>query len=206
MRKVVEVYKFPRMEVLELNAKAIRIYKAVSTHTEVFPAPIPSMPDLLVAITSFGKAVTASNTGDRMKLAICRDEKRKLAGMLQQLGGYVNVVANSNKLIGSYSGFDLIGEHKTPPRVDYVEPPVLSGNSSGRMTAVSSVVPGAIIYRHCITTNRSLPINQWKAVEVKRVRYEFMDLQPGLQYYVITGACDKDGNWVYSQPSSRYSL
>ena len=206
MKKVVEVYNFPRMSVVDLAYKAGIIYREMSKNAEVFPLPMPSLQLLLIAITTFKNSIAASATGDRMMLITCRAEKQNLAAILQQLGGYVNVVANSGKLVGAQSGFDLVREKTSSPKVDFVASPALSGITSGRLTSVTSVVKGAIVYRHCITTDPMLPISEWKAVEVKRVRYEFMNLKPGLQYFVRTAACDKDGKWVYSCQSSRYSL
>jgi hypothetical protein len=207
MKRVVEVYKFPRMAVVELEAKGRHIHRQMEEHVGVFPSPVPTMPELKDALDEFHKYIEAAKNSDRVALAFCRDNKQKVAAMLQRLGAYVNFIASDgNRVVGALSGFDLIAERGSAPKIAVVRAPTLSGNIMGQITSTISSVTGATMYKHCITADASMPVDTWPSCTSGRVQHVFKNLISGQRYTICTAGSNGDGNWVYSQPVSRIAL
>jgi len=195
---------FARYQDAELKVKAKSILQSMTGNPD-FTDPIPTLAELQDAITAYDNALIAAAGFDRIAVAVKRQCRKTLEGILKQLGMYVMYVANGNVTILTSSGFSLT---KTPSATYIIAPetPILkNGISTGMLVSSVKLVGGAYSYRHEITPEPLTNESVWETNTSNRANFTFRNLQPGKKYWIRVAAEGRGATLAYSQIVSQYA-
>ena len=123
-----------------LITKGRYIWDQLTENASIFVSPVPSLTDLASMTNDLEKAYLSAQSRDRIKLAQLADKKLKFVSFLQQLGIYVNLVADGDRTIALLSGFDV--RKLSEPRVCTL--PIRPGFCAVRLRVSYSV---AVVFR-----------------------------------------------------------
>jgi hypothetical protein len=93
--RTLAVLKLPRNRVPQLITYATRIADCM-TDNPWFPAPVPSLAAVRAAIADLSKAEVTKQLGGAGTATTCNDRRQDLTLLLQQLQGYVQVIADEH--------------------------------------------------------------------------------------------------------------
>ena len=102
---------FIRYSDAELLVAAGRILQAMK-NSSVFTDPHPPLTDIEAAFEDYRQKVYAAGGGGLIYNTARRESKRRLAGLLQKLALYVNIMADGNLSTLHGSGFPVMGRRK----------------------------------------------------------------------------------------------
>jgi hypothetical protein len=188
---------------LETKAEGIL---SLMTGNSYFPAPVPPLADLQVALTAYQTSIVEAVTSDKIKIANKRSCRIELETVLVQLGRYVMFVANGNELMLISTGFDLVKQ----PEPKVLEEPglvtVSNGISSGRLVVSIKRVKGAYSYLYQITPDPLLPNSTWTSMPLNRSTGIFENLVPGQKYWIRVAAVGAGTQIAYTQETWHIAL
>jgi len=187
----------------DLLEKARYIHQQVSSRATMFPTPTPAMLAFKDGIDEFSAAVTAAGTGDRILGGQKRATRAALVTLMQQLGYYVLMTANGDKLIAEESGFTLA---KESTNVTIYKPTDLKLEYTSQIGEVqTSVKPvkGAAAYLHQYTSDPTLKEESWVTMNCTSARCKITGLTPGTMYYFRVGVVGSKEQVLYSDVQSK---
>ena len=164
------------------------------TGNAFFPTPTPKLSELQAVLDSYTTALSEAASRDRNKVALKNQLRKQLNAMLNQLGTYVNMIADGDVTMIISSGFPL----SKLPQPRYISAPqnltVKQGQNPGTLVSKINADAAAKSYIHMITLAPLTEDSVWTSVTTSRSQYEFSNLQPGKEYFVkvaITGTKDQ---------------
>lgn len=177
---------FANYKVPDLLAKAAYILASMQAHPEYFSKPTPTYEVVQTAITELSIAETNAASGDRMKISERDTRKAELVNLLQQMGTFVNFVANGSREIAEKSGFELV-----KPKTKRILEPITIGPKLLRTDTPGSIDASIIAQRGISrgttwyqTSNPQLPLGQWTAYANQTNKFTFENLTAGVPQYV----------------------
>lgn len=192
---------FIRYPDAELLVAAGRILQAMKNST-VFTDPQPPLADIETAFEDYRQKVYAAGGGGLIYNTARRESKRRLAGLLQKLALYVNIMADGNLSTLHGSGFPVTGRRKKGQSPDIPGQPFLrDGRKSGEIAFGFKPVGRDMFYDYCFATEiDQLGNPRWGEIHVTtRSWTDYADwFEPGSLVYFRVRARNKHGvsNWT----------
>ena len=186
----------------KLIEKAYFIHQQVSSRATMFPNPTPTMTALNTACDAYFAAWQAAKGGDKVLIEQKNVARQTVIAMLYQLGHYVLMVANGNRLVAVESGITLA---KEPSPIVITRPVDLKaeyGRQPGELVVSVKGVKGAASYIHQYTTDPTLKEENWTIIYCTQAKCTLEGLTPGTTYYLRVGAVGKD-QVLYSDVASK---
>ena len=193
---------FDRLPDALLLERSLFIHSQMSGNA-FFPAPWPSLPELLLAVERFQQAVLAAANGDRLQVAHKRQKRLELVELLHLLGYYVLFASRGQAGVVLSSGFQLA---KDPSALVLSKPGDLrveNSNQTGQLQVSVKKVKGAVAYLLQYTTDPQLQEENWMSVATSAVKHTISGLQPGIKYFIRIGAVGTRQQVLYSDMVSR---
>lgn len=187
----------------KLLETAYFIWQQVSTRTSVFPTPTPTMTIFKDAYDNFQSALNAALSGDRVLGEQKREARRSLIKLLYQLGHYVLMTANQDRLVALELGFTLA---KEPPPAIIGKPANLKvgiPSQQGELLVSVDKVKGAASYMYQYTTDPELKEESWMTMNCTQAKCKLAGLTPGTVYYIRVGVVGKKDQVMYSDVVSK---
>lgn len=173
-----------------------------------FPNPIPTLAEVVAALTAFRTALEDAKTKASASIAKKNQARRVLLGLLRDLGLYIMSLAKGNTVILSECGYPFA---KTPgprtissPGHVYLTP----GNSSGKMEA--SVKPEkpspTFLFQISSIDPASGEEIVWQSFVSTVSKFVFTGLEPGKRYWVRAASGGARGQQIFGPVSSEFAL
>jgi hypothetical protein len=150
--------------------------------------------------------VLALKALSRDKAAVlARDSARKkITGMLHNIGYSVMAIASGDTEILDSSGFPYSQPPKpTPPMSKPANPKVASGVNSGQINCKTVSQPGLKSVNYYITSDPAVAAGEtmsaWNVFSYNKVKFTFTNLIPGQRYYIRIGLVGVRGQEVLSE-------
>ena len=170
-----------------------------------FTDPTPKISAVDAVLTSYKTALLEASSKDRNKIALKRELRTQLNDLLQQLGVYVNNIANGDVVKILSAGYNVSKEpeprHITVPEAPVVKP----GNNPGTIVCKIKKVKNAKSYAYLLA-DAQIKDAVWMNFVSTRTSFTFTNLEPGKQYLVKVAAIGSNGQIEYSTTISQYAL
>lgn len=204
-------YNFNSFSLPRFQAQAQRIVTAMTGNLqfpEPWPSKVPTLAQITADLTEFCSAYAATAGGDRGLIAARSRARATLANDLQQLGRYVEMMADGDGAMLAASGFDL-RSRKAPSLVQTPLPPpqnlrLKRGEVSGLLIARVTKLPRAGSYDVQVTTADPTVESNWSGAGVYTQcrRIELSGLTPLKTYSVRVRGVSSAGPGAWTLPSS----
>jgi hypothetical protein len=135
---------------------------------------------------------------------IARDAARKrITGMLHNIGYSVSAIANGDTEILDSSGFQYTQPSKpTPPMSKPANPKLANGVNSGQIDCKAISQAGLRSVNYYITSDAALGASEgtsgWNSFSYNKTKFTFTNLIPGQRYYIRIGLVGVRGQEVLS--------
>jgi hypothetical protein len=177
---------FAKFKPLVLVATGTGIVAEMTANIAVFASPSPALAAVTDALEDLGESIANADKGDHVMIAIRDDKQAVVVDLLQQLGTYVNLIANGSRTTALLSGFELRKESE--PRV--LQPIAYAPRTNRSLTAGSvaasikmqSAARNGVIWY--ITHDATKPLSTWTKIDNEGAKITFTDLVPGTEYYI----------------------
>jgi hypothetical protein len=194
---------YDRMSDAKLLEMANFIHQQVSTRTNVFATPTPTMPVLRGAIDDYQIAINAALNRDKVLIAQKKAIRQTVIDLLHQLGSYVIMVANGDRVIALEAGIPLAKEPSsviiTPPEGTIVS----YGNQPGELKVKVKTIRGAASYMHQYTADPTLKEESWTTVNSTTAKTTINGLTPGTTYFFRVGVVGYKEQVLYGDVVSK---
>jgi hypothetical protein len=204
-------YNFQSISLPRFMAQAQRIVTAMTGNPqfpEPWPLTVPSLAQLNADLVSFSIAYAATAGRDLSRIAERSKARMVLANGLQQLGLYVEMMANGDESLLATTGFDL-RTRKARALVPTLLPSpqnlrLKRGETSGLLIARVTSLPQAASYDVQMTTADPTVESNWISAGVFSVcrRIELPGLISLKTYSVRVRGINSAGPGAWSLPSS----
>jgi len=179
------------------------VIQAGMTGNPFFPNPTPALPVLDAAIVSYATALTAAQSKGKDAVAVKKQARAELAGILIQLANSVITTANGNRTMLVSSGFDRASEGENTPIVKPSSIYVADGQNAGELVVKVPRIKGATGYVPQYTPDPLAPDSDWKAFMTSTSKYTFTNLQPAKKYWCRVAVVGPYNQMVFSDAVCR---
>ena len=188
----------------DLDTKAAAIINGMTGNVN-YPAPVPDLPTVQVALDEYEAALAAAKNGSVEATALKDQKRQKLELLLKQLGAYVQANCKNDLAILLGSGFSA---NKPNAPIGMLPKPinfkVENGPNSGTLKLSLDKITGANSYLFEFTPAPITATSSW-AVKVGTARtYIIESLTSGQQYAFRVAGVGADPTIVYSDVITRF--
>jgi len=179
------------------------IHQQVSSRTAVFPAPVPSMTTFKDGIDDYQSAVNAALSGDRVLVGQKNQAKDTVVDMVYQLGHYVLMTANGDRLIAIQSGIPLAKASTPSSLAKPADLKVSNADQEGQLLVSVKKVKAALAYMHQYSTDPDLKEESWMSMTCSSRKCKLEGLTPGTTYFIRVAAIGTKDQIMYSDVVSK---
>ena len=193
---------FAQMSDAKLETRSNQILESMTGNIN-FPSPVPSIPDLQMAIGKYSIALALCATSDRVKIAEKNELRMLLIEMLHKLARYVLFMSDDNNAIALTSGFNVAPERQR--RVLSKPDPLIlfGGKNPGEISCIGNRVIGARSYIFQYATHENMSTGNWSSIPSTHIKTVLPSLSTGVLYYCRVAAIGSGSQVVYSDVVSR---
>ncbi|MDB5205183.1 MAG: hypothetical protein JWR72_258 [Flavisolibacter sp.] len=179
------------------------IHQQVSTHTALFPTPMPAMVSFKDGIDDYQSAVNAALGGDRVLAGQKKIAKQAVVNMVYQLSHYVLMTANGDRQIALQSGIPLAKDGTANVITKPTDLKVVNGDQEGQLLVSVKKVKGGRAYMHQYSTDPLLNEGSWMSMTCTATKCKLEGLIPGTTYFIRVAAIGPKDQIMYSDVVSK---
>ena len=198
------VFPFKKSRDAEVAKTANRIISNVKGNS-FFP-DTSLVQELEKRTLKFQNSMNAAADGGRTLIAIRKEDRRSLIGIMVQLGFYVMQISNGDRAKMLSSGFDLAKENGGAKVLATIQSMVVTCGNPGEANILVNAVKGARAYIHQYSTDPPSDAIAWVSETTAHRKHTFTGLKPLATYWFRVIAIGLNGQLTISDAVSRVIL